>query len=389
MIDRFYYTDAYLREFRAHIVETSADGSRVYLSSTAFYPTSGGQPHDRGYIGDVPVLRVEEDGERIAHIVERPVLGIEVNCRLDWARRFDHMQQHTGQHLLSAVLAERLGIPTVSFHMGEESSTIDIGAPSLDAREAAAIERRANEVIFENRPVTISFRGSDEALELRKPSKREGTLRIVTIEGLDQSACGGTHVRATGEIGALSIRKLDKMHGHARIEFLCGARAVRRAHADYEALANVSRQVAAPLDETPAAVAAQLEKLRDLEKSHRRLALELAQLRGRELYASTEAGADGIRRHVRRVESGAIDDELRTVAQSFTAQPKAHFLALLEDPPSLLLAVSADSGIHAGQVLKAALAAAGGRGGGNATLAQGSVATREELERVAGGITGA
>ena len=107
------------------------------------------------------------------------------------------------------------------------------------------------------------------------------------------------------------------------------------------------------------------------------------------MYASTEAGADGIRRHVRRVESGAIDDELRTVAQSFTAQPKAHFLALLEDPPSLLLAVSADSGIHAGQVLKAALAAAGGRGGGNATLAQGSVATREELERVAGGIMGA
>jgi alanyl-tRNA synthetase len=389
MIDRFYYTDAYLREFRARIVETSPDGARVYLSSTAFYPTSGGQPHDLGFIDEVPVLGVEEDGARIAHIVERPVLGIEVNCRLDWPRRFDHMQQHTGQHLLSAVLVERRGISTVSFHMGEEASTIDIDVPSLDAREAAAIERRVNDVIFENRPVRVSFQDSDGTLKLRKPSKREGTLRIVTIEGIDQSACGGTHVRATGEIGALVIRKLDKVHGHVRVEFLCGGRAVSRARADYEALTNVSRLVAAPLDETSAAVEAQLDKLREIEKSHRRLAIELAQVRGRELYAATEAGVDGIRRHIRRLASGALDDELRTVAQSFTAQPKAQFVALLEDPPSILLAVSADSGIHAGQALKAALAVAGGRGGGNATLAQGSVADRDALERVAARVTGA
>jgi alanyl-tRNA synthetase len=230
---------------------------------------------------------------------------------------------------------------------------------------------RANRIVFENRPVTVTFRHSSEDLGLRKATEREGEVRIISIEGLDLSACGGTHVRATGEIGPILIRRLEKVRGNVRLEFVCGLRAVRRAHADYEALASIGRTLAATLDETPALVAAQIEKLSDSEKARRKLALELAQARGRQLYSDTQPGEAGIRR-VRR-SAAAITDDIRAEAQSFTAGEKAVFLVIVEDPPSLLLAASKDAGINAGQVIKDAVTQAGGRGGGNASIAQGSV----------------
>src|SRR5262249_3996798 len=150
----------------------------------------------------VDVLDVEDDGERIAHRVSAPVASDDAVCEVAWSRRFDHMQQHTGQHLLSAVFEELFSLRTVSFHLGAETATIDLEGGAVDAKMIAEAERRANKVVFENRPVTIQFEDSREAQGLRKPSEREGTLRIITIDSLDRSACGGTHVRATGEIGA-------------------------------------------------------------------------------------------------------------------------------------------------------------------------------------------
>ena len=386
--ERLYYRDSYLREFTARVVERASEGRRLYLDRTAFYPASGGQPHDLGWIAGAPVLEVieeviEED-ERIAHLTAEPVEGGEVACRLDWARRFDHMQQHSGQHVLSAVLVELYGLQTVGFHLGADVSSIDLAASTLAPRQIAAAEARANEVVFENRPVTVSFEEASAELDLRKSSQRQGTLRIVSIEGLDRSACGGTHVRATGEIGGILIRRLDRAHGGVRMEFLCGGRALRRARADFQALSGVAAAFSAPLEEAAALVEAQSRELQALERNRRKLATELAGFRGRELYAATPADASGLRRVLKRLAKGAIDEELRATAQAFTGQSRAVFLAVVEDPPALLLAVSKDAGLDAGQALKAALAAVGGRGGGGPTLAQGSAPSWEALEQVLG-----
>jgi alanyl-tRNA synthetase len=381
MTERLYYTDSYLREFPARVVERSPDGLTVYLDRTAFYPASGGQPSDAGSIAGVPLIDAADEGERIAHRVAAPLQTGPVDCAIDWGRRFDHMQQHSGQHLLSAVFEELFSLRTVSFHLGAESSTIDLEGGPLEPAAVRQAERRANQIVCENRPVAVRFEDAGEARDLRKPSDREGTLRIVSIEALDRSACGGTHVRATGEIGPILLRKIEKVRQSTRVEFLCGGRAIGRARADYEALLKASQLFSAPLDEVPALVAAQLEAARAGERASRKLELELAAYRGRELYEAETPAPDGVRRVTRRAQRGSLDD-LRAIAQSFTAQPKAIFLAALDDPPSVLLAASADAGVDCGKALKAALAEAGGRGGGSPRMAQGSVPDRAALNRV-------
>ena len=260
MTERLYYTDSYLTDFRAGVAETSSDRRRVYLDRTAFYPSSGGQPHDLGRVNGIEITEIIDEDDRIAHVLAAPLEAGDVECRVDWGRRFDHMQQHTGQPLLSAVLLDLFAAQTLSFHMGVDSSTIDIQRASLDAADVRRAMERANQIVFENRPVNVTFRHSSEDLGLRKATEREGTVRIISIEGLDRSACGGTHVRATGEIGPIVIRKIEKVRGNVRLEFLCGMRAVNRALADYEALASISRAFSSAPDEAPGLVASQIEK---------------------------------------------------------------------------------------------------------------------------------
>jgi alanyl-tRNA synthetase len=244
-----------------------------------------------------------------------------------------------------------------------------------------------NEVVFENRSLSVAFQQASDAADLRKPSEREGELRIVSIDGLDRSACGGTHVRSTGEIGPVLLRKLDKVRGNVRIEFLCGIRAVRRARADYDALSAISRSFSSPLDETPALVAAQIERLHDSERALRKAASELAGLRGKELYGSTQPDGSGVRRVVQTIPKGAVDDELRALAQGFTSRPGGIFVAVIEDPPVLLLAASKGDGLHAGETLKKILAETGGRGGGNEQMAQASFPSRDALDAAVAALT--
>jgi len=383
MTERLYYSDSYLRSFGAQVLEVAADGLTVYLDRTAFYPASGGQPADTGSIAGRAVVDVVDEGERIAHRLNAPLAAGAADCAIDWERRFDHMQQHSGQHLLSAVFSETFALHTVSFHLGAESATIDLEGPAVEPRTVVEAERRANALVFENRPLTVEFEDAAAASGLRKASEREGTLRIVSIADLDRSACGGTHVRSTGEIGPILLRKLEKVRDATRVEFVCGGRAVRRARADFDALTAAAQLFSVSLDDLPAAAGAHLEAARTADKARRKLELDLAAFQGRELHAATVPGADGLRRHTRRLERGALD-ELRALAQSFTAGPKAVFVAALNDPPSVLLAASADSGIDAGKILKAAITGAGGRGGGNARIAQGSVGSRESLDQVLG-----
>jgi alanyl-tRNA synthetase len=380
MTERLYYTDSYLCEFQARVVERSEDGRTVYLDRTLFYPASGGQPFDAGAIAGVAVVEVVDEEERIAHRLAAPLPADgEVSGEIDWTRRFDHMQQHSGQHLLSAVFEELFGLHTVSFHLGAESASIDLEGGPVDARTVIEAERRANQVVAENRAMDVRFEDASSAQGLRKPPERAGTLRIVSIEGLDRSACGGTHVRSTGEIGPILLRRTEKIRQSVRVEFVCGGRAVRRARADFEALSRIAQLFSAPLDEVAPMVAAQLDAAKAGERTRRKLELELAAYQGKELYATTEAGPDAMRRAVQRLDRGNLED-LRAVAQNFTAQGKSIYVATLKDPPSVLLAASADSGVDAGRLLKAALTEAGGRGGGNARIAQGSVPDAALLE---------
>jgi alanyl-tRNA synthetase len=383
---RLFYTDAYLRDFDATVVERADNGTRIYLDRTAFYPTSGGQPFDTGLLGGVDVMDVVEEGERVAHLLAAPLAGDErVRGSVSWERRFDHMQQHTGQHLLSAVLHELVGHTTVSVHFGRESSTLDLDAGELEHAQVVEAERRANQVVAENRPVEVSFEDAGSASGLRKASGREGQLRIVTIRDLDRSACGGTHVRATGEIGPILIIGIERVKKNVRLDFLCGARAVRRARADLDLLSGLAGRYSAAPEELPAVLDAHRTQLKAALALRRELEEQLAALRARDLYASAGAGESGVRSIIVREPTGPAD-RLRPLAQAVAAMPRALFVGVTADPPALVVAASADSGLDAGQLLKSALQQVGGRGGGNPRLGQGTGPSVAALEAAAASI---
>jgi alanyl-tRNA synthetase len=386
MTERLYYTDAYLREFDATIVDRTDDGRRAYLDRTAFYPTSGGQLFDRGWLGEAEVVDVVDEGERIAHLLASPIGEARVRGRIDWARRFDHMQQHTGQHLLSAVIAELFGCQTVGVHFGRDSATLDLDIGALSHEQIVAAETRANQVAVENRSVRVSFEDASAAGVLRKPTEREGSLRIVSIDQLDRSACGGTHVGATGEIGCILIRKVERVKQQVRLEFLCGGRAVRRARTDLDLLAKICALYSAVAEEVPALVEGQRADLRQSVVARRELEREVSLCRARELYRATPPRPDGLRVTVIRDEAGTAD-RLRLLGQAFGGLTRTLFIGVIEAPATILLASSEDSGIDAGRTLRGELERVGGRGGGSARLAQGSVTDRAGLESVLRALT--
>jgi alanyl-tRNA synthetase len=378
--ERLYYTDSYLADFSAKVV--AVEGEKVYLDRTAFYPTSGGQPHDLGELGGAGVVDVVDEEDRVAHVLGTPATfapGAEVSGYVDRARRFDFMQQHTGQHLLSAVFEDLFGHKTVSVHFGDVYSTLDLDTESLPGERAARAEQRANAVVFENRAVTPATEDAAHAAGLRKPPDRAGPIRVVTIEGIDRSACGGTHVRVTGEIGPVMVRRVEKYKKLSRVEFLCGARALARARADFEALSAMAATMTAAIDELPALVAKQAAGLRAADAERRKLADEVARYRARDRYDAAVPDADGVRRIVERA---APFDELRALAQAMAALPKAVFVGAAASPPAVVLAASEDSGVNAGAALKAALAAHGGRGGGSPRVAQGTAGDAAALEAI-------
>jgi alanyl-tRNA synthetase len=288
------------------------------------------------------------------------------------------MQQHTGQHLLSAVFAERFGLATVSVHFGAAGATLDLDAESLSAERLREAEAMANTIVSENRAVTVAFEDAATATGLRKPSDRGGVLRIVSIDGLDRSACGGTHVRSTGEIGPILLRRTERVRRTTRVEFVCGLRAVRRARADYEALVAMATQLSASIDEVPALVGAQQEQLREAVAERNRLDGEVQAGRARALYEASTPNADGVRVHVER--TPMAPDTLRALAQAFVSNPRALFVSVAGEPPTLLVAASEDSGLDAGAELRRALAAVGGKGGGSARLAQGRLPSADTID---------
>ena len=383
--DRLYYTDCYRVRFEARVVERARDGRRVYLDRTAFYPTSGGQPHDVGVLGAMPVIDVIDEGERIAHVTDAPIDQNSVECEIDWMRRYDHMQQHTGQHLLSAALVELFDFQTVSFHMGAEVSTIELTTPELTESQMERAEERTNGIVREARPVHIRFEQQEAARNLRKPSERGGSLRVIEIEGYDRSACGGTHVRSTAEVAPVQMRKVERMRGNTRIEFVCGIRALRRAKNDFRIAAEAASIAGVSIDKLREHVKSLHERLAASERERQQLSVEIGRLEADALYETTEPGLDGLRRILLQVQ--AIDYAVRAKAQAITKRERVIALVIGAEPASVIVAVSADSDVNAGGLLKQVLSGFGARGGGSATFAQGNLpgeSTISELKRALG-----
>ncbi len=375
MTDRLYYTDPYLREFDATVrrVETRGGRTMVTLDRTAFYPTSGGQPFDTGTLGPFRVVDVvDEDDGSIAHIVEAgtAAAGAVVHGAIDWRRRFDHMQQHTGQHVLSAAFERLFHVRTVSFHLGGDMSTIDL-AREASPQEIAAAEDEANRVVWEDRPVAIRFADAEEAarLPLRKEPARGGTLRLIDVEDFDLSACGGTHVARTGAIGVIAVSKWERFKGGQRLEFVCGGRALRAYRLLRDATATSVKLLSVLPAELPAAIERLLGDAKEQTRARTALQHELARYRADEL----AAGADVIG-GLRLVASAADVDAngLKALAAAIAAKP-GHVAALVSrsSPALVVVARASDLDASAQQIVASLLAKFGGRGGGRPELAQG------------------
>jgi alanyl-tRNA synthetase len=384
MTERLYYTDAMLVDFQAAVVGIEGDGKHIILDRTAFYPTSGGQLHDIGRLGDATIVDVIDDDERVVHVCAEPArlaIGDVVEGRVDWTRRFDHMQQHTAQHLLSALLADEHGWPTVSVHFGDVTNTVDVTAGDISPVQLVAIEQRVNRLAAENRAVTVSFEDAAAATGLRKPSDRGGMLRIITIDGLDRSACGGTHVSRTGEIGSILLRRTERTKGNTRIEFVCGLRAVARARLDSTLLSTSARTLTASPEDLPALVEAQLQRIAEMERERKRLVSDIARLEASKLWSESPADANGLR-HIRLPAlDGAVRDA-EPLVQALVAMGSCVVLALSPSTGGVMLGAAEGAGVDAGQTLRAALQSVSGRGGGSPRLAQGTVPDKLVLEAV-------
>jgi len=258
---RLFFEDAYRTEFGAEVLDRPVVEGRpaLVLDRTCFYPESGGQPWDTGSVNGVEVLKVVEDGDRIVHVLAAEVPASRVEGAIDWARRFDHMQQHSGQHILSQAFFERLKGETKSFHLGPDVSTLEIGIAEAGDEAVERVERRANEVVFEDREIKTYFVPEEKigSVPLRRPPKVTGTIRVVEADGFDYSACGGTHCRRTGEIGLIKITRWERIRGQIRFEFVCGGRALR----DYDSKNRVLRRLAGQFNVQEADVAASVAKL--------------------------------------------------------------------------------------------------------------------------------
>ena len=374
MTVRLYYTDSYTREFDATVarIEQREGRTLVVLDRTSFYPTSGGQPFDTGTLADRRVVDVfDDDDGSIAHVVEGEfAIGQPVHGAIDWPRRFDHMQQHTGQHVLSAAFDRLFGIRTVSFHLGTAVSTIDL-ARELAPRDLAAAETEANRIVWEDRPVAIRQADAADAsrLPLRKEPKREGTLRLIDVEGWDLSACGGTHVARTGAIGIIAIASWERFKGGQRIEFVCGGRALEKLRSLRDAASASMRLLSVTAEEVPGAIDRIQGEVRDQKRAMTALHTELARYRAEALAASAEATDRG------RLVARAIDADasgLKALASAIVATPGFVVVLVSTSTPALVVvARSPEMNVKANDVLATLTAQFGGRGGGKPELAQG------------------
>jgi alanyl-tRNA synthetase len=387
---RLYYDDAFTREFSAQVLRCEPEGAakpenpegpppgglwRVTLDRSAFYPTSGGQPHDTGRLGDARVVDVLDEEDEVIHVVDKPIEIASVQGTIDWERRFDHMQQHTGQHVLSAIFHSRFSLPTISFHLGSDVCTIDVRGRQLTQEILDAAMAAANDVVYANRAVNVKYGSAEElaAAGVRKTVERTGTLRAIEIEALELQPCGGTHVQRTGQIGMILVRGVSRIRQDWRVEFACGRRAERLAREDFATL----RAVAQRLNCSPQEAVSTAERVvaeRDAHfKSARASMQKLAEMDARTSVQEVAVGADGLRVIAKLFESGPPE-----YVQSFAREvvQAENTVALLVHTESGQIffsqhpAVKKDMNALLGEALKHV----GGKGGGSRDSARGHLA---------------
>jgi alanyl-tRNA synthetase len=373
--ERLYYADSYLTHFTAHIVARGERDGRpaVALDQSAFYPQGGGQPADYGTLSDVAVVDLFVEGGLIWHVLAAP-LELDVALgEIDWTRRLDHMQQHHGQHLLSAALERLYGFRTVSFHLGATVATIDLDAATLEPEQSIAAEELVNEIIWEDRPILARFVTPEElaTLPLRKPPTVDGPVRVVSVPDFDHSACGGTHPRSTGGVGTLHIRRWERRGETARVEFVCGRRALHDYRAKDALVARFAADFSTGVEDLVAAVerlrAAEERARKQLEKAGTQLMIYEAQE-----YAQ-QAEPVGSMRVVRRIFEGRSIDDVRALAQAIAGAGCVALLGTRGERAQLVFARAEGLPVDCGTLLRSALAPLGGRGGGQPALAQGGV----------------
>ncbi len=379
MTERLYYDSAELT-FTGQVIGHDGDATRAILDRTAFYPTSGGQPHDTGTLAGIAVVDVIDQGDQIVHVLAAPLRLGSVHGAVDARRRQDYTIQHTAQHLVSALAEDRLGWRTESVHFGPQHCTVEFDATEASPDQLGELEAAANQAIRSAVPVRVSYESAETVGALRKPVERRGLIRIVTIVGFDRSACGGTHLTTTAEIGSLLLTGVERIRGRIRVGYLAGDRVLAHCREADAELTRLSELTGASRADLAAVVAARLTALGEAE---RRLGIAERELAGHTvagLVAAVQPEPTGWRRLVLHPGDQPMAT-LRQWAAAAVAIPGTLFIATCADPASLIVAAAADTGVDAAAWLAGALDPLGGRGGGSPRVAQGRLADGAALDQ--------
>lgn len=378
-IEKLYYQDQHMRSFRTKLHRMDQDeNGRLYvvLEKTAFYPTGGGQPHDTGVLNGIPVYDVEEVEGEIRHFIEEPLeVDHEYVGEIDWERRFDHMQQHAGQHILSAAFEHGFGYQTVSFHLGKETCTIDLNIVTLGEEEADQAEQMANHIILENRPIEAKWVTEDELshYSLRKDLSVSEDIRLVIIPDFDYNGCGGTHPDSTGKVSSIKILHWEKQKKNSiRVYFVCGNRVIKQLHEKHQVIQSLTTALNAPQDQLKESADRILQQTRDLEKTVSELKTQLIEHEANQFIE--QAQNQETRKIVKATFMSRPIFELQQLAKSITIKSSDILVLFINEEENKLQFVCArgnDLNINMNQVVKGVLPLLKGKGGGNEAFAQG------------------
>jgi alanyl-tRNA synthetase len=378
MENKLYYQDAYIQSFTAQVIKQDQDSTGdwyIVLNQTAFYPTGGGQPHDIGTLAGQRVINVEEINGEIRHYLDSPLLdfGEKAVGTIDWERRFDHMQQHAGQHILSAAFDNLFEYRTVGFHLGAELLTIDLETENLTDEQIEKAEGLANQIILENIPIETKWVSEEELSQftLRKETKVKEDIRLVIIPDFDYNGCGGTHPKATGQVSAIKVLDWERQKKKVRVQFVCGNRVVKQLGQKQKVLLELTKLLNAPEKEMKQAVKRLLENSKSLEKMHEQTKESLLQYEANDLLGKSNQQA---KKHVSKVFKNRSIQELQKLARIIIAEDEMSMVYLVsqnENQLQIVCARGAAGTINMKEVIAKALSLINGKGGGNDSFAQG------------------
>lgn len=378
--EKLFYQDQYIGRFTANVLKADYDESKrfyVVLDQTAFYPTGGGQPHDTGTLNGIEVYNVEEIDGEIRHFVREAIsIGNECVGELNWERRMDHMQQHAGQHILTAAFEEELGYKTLSFHLGEELCSIDLNTENLTETEAIEVEKIANLMIIENRPIETRWITAEEInyYKFRKELAVLDNIRLVIIPEFDYNGCGGTHPSSTGQVGSIQVLHWEKQKKHIRLYFVCGRRVRKQLHEKHQVIRALTSKLSAPQDELEFAVNRLLEEMKEMAKVNTELKMELLELEKIQLMESKEKLDNYNYTIIKNIFHKRPMSELQQLAKEIAIKHTGIIVIFVNETDDKLQVVSArgnDFPISMNQLVKQILPQVNGKGGGNDSIAQG------------------